>query len=178
MRKLTIFLFLISTLQLSAQKYVTKSGEISFYSETPMEKIEAVNKNVMAAYDASKQVVVVKVLLKSFRFEKALMEEHFNENYVESDDYPNSTFKGKLVDLPDASSKEIQTLRVKGKLKIHGVERDMSTSIKFQFIDNNIVVKGSFNIKIEDYNIDIPSAVIEKIAKNLEVTYNFNLKAM
>ena len=175
MKKLTIFIFLISSLQLSAQKYVTKSGEITFYSETPLEEIKAVNNKVMAAYDASKQVVVVKVLLKSFRFEKALMEEHFNENYVESDDYPTSTFKGKFVNIPDNTSKEIQALEVKGILKLHGVEHNISTSLKLQFTNNSVIAKGKFNINIEDYKIDIPSAVIDKIAKKLEVTYSFNL---
>jgi|LGOV01.1.fsa_nt_gb polyisoprenoid-binding protein YceI len=171
-------LLLLATIELFAQKYITKSGEVSFFSETPIEKIEAKNNNAMAAFDASTQVIVVKILLKSFRFEKALMQEHFNENYVESDQFPNSTFKGKFIDEPNLDSNELQNLKVSGKINIHGVEKEISTTIMFQVIDGIVNVKGKFNVNPADFDIDIPSAVVEKISTNLLVSFIFNLKAI
>ena len=94
-----LFIGLISTFSLQAQKYMTKNGNIKFYSETPMETIEATNNQVNAALDTQTGDLVFKVLIKSFQFEKALMQEHFNENYMESDKMPNSTFKGKVTNL-------------------------------------------------------------------------------
>ena len=88
-------------LEVSAQRYITKNGHIKFYSETPMETIEANNHQVNSALDIATGDFVFKVLMKSFEFEKALMQEHFNENYVESDKYPNATFKGKVLNISE-----------------------------------------------------------------------------
>ena len=178
MKKIFLLFILIYSINISAQKYVTKSGTIKFSSDAPFEKIEGVNNNVMSAIDVSKKIVVVKILIKSFKFEKALMEEHFNENYMESDDFPNSTFKGKFIDTPNMNTSEIQKLRVDGVISIHGKKKDISTIIDLKVEKNIVVVKGDFNIKLKDFAIDIPSAVTGKISDRLEVSFNFNLKAL
>ena len=96
-----IILFSISLTK--AQKYTTKSGTIHFSSETPMEKIDAVNRQVNSALDVATGNFVFKVLIRGFEFEKALMQEHFNENYMESETYPNSTFVGKVLNIKDVN---------------------------------------------------------------------------
>ena len=178
MKKVLLLIILMWSFSISAQKYVTKSGTLKFSSDAPLEKIEAVNSNVMSAIDISKKIIVVKVLIKSFKFEKALMEEHFNENYLESDEFPNSTFKGKFIDVPDMNSIVTQNLKVDGVISIHGKEKNISTVVEL-IVDGDVVsVKGKFDVKLEDFAIEIPSAVTGKISKNLEVFFNFNLKAL
>ncbi len=178
MKKIFLLFILMYSINISAQKYVTKSGTIKFSSDAPLEKIEGVNNNVMSAIDVSKKIVVVKILVKSFKFEKALLEEHFNENYMESDEFPNSTFKGKFIDAPNMNTSEVQKLRVDGVISIHGKKKDISTIVDLKVENNIVAVNGNFNIKLEDFAIDIPSAVTGKISDSLEVSFNFNLKAL
>ena len=103
MKKITLilFVFLAIAIQSNAQKYITKNGNITFYSDGSLEKIEARNNQVNSALNTETGDFVFKVLMKSFVFEKALMQEHFNENYVESDKFPNAMFKGKVTNIKD-----------------------------------------------------------------------------
>ena len=154
-----------------AQKSYTKSGKISFYSKAPLEKIEAVNKTVTAILDGKTGMVQFAVLMKGFEFEKALMQEHFNENYVESDKYPKASFAGvlqgneKILYTTDGSYQTI----VKGKLTLHGVTKDIETA------GSVIVIKGvpqlvaNFTIELADYKITIPSLVADKISKEVKL---------
>ena len=126
---LTAFIFSFIPFCTDAQRFITKTGFIKFYSDSPLEKIEAHNRQVNAAMDASTGDFVFRVLIKSFEFEKALMQEHFNENYLESDKFPNATFLGKVTNI-----KEINSARegnydalVEGKLTIHGVTQAVKT---------------------------------------------------
>ena len=130
--RLTFFIcitFLFGMYQASAQKYITKTGHIRFYSDAPLEKIEANNRQVNSALDAATGNFVFKVLMKSFEFEKALMQEHFNENYMESDKYPNSTFVGKVTNLStiDFQRQGKYPAEVDGKLTLHGVTKQGKT---------------------------------------------------
>src|SRR4030042_6695880 len=94
-----IILFLTLFFAANAQKYMTKNGYIGFFSHTPLEDIKADNNQVASVLDISTGEIVFQVLIKSFHFEKTLMEEHFNENYMESDKFPKSTFTGKIINL-------------------------------------------------------------------------------
>ncbi len=173
---LAIFMALISTI--SAQKFMTKNGYIKFYSETPMETIEAENTLVNSAYDHESSVFVFKVLMKSFEFEKALMQEHFNENYVESDVFPVATFKGKILNNSDidlSKTGEI-SVRVKGDLKIHGISQTVETKGTMMIEKGMIRAKSSFSLKPADYNIKIPGAVVKNIAESIELTVDIELK--
>lgn len=165
---------------LMAQKFVTKNGYIRFFSETPMESIEAVNNQVNAAYDYSSSKLVFKVLMKSFEFEKALMEEHFNENYVESDTYPNATFIGTVENNNevDLTKKGTSKVLVKGKLTIHGVTKEVEAEGEMIFDKDLIQAKAKFFVKPGDYNIKIPGAVVENIAEEIEVTVDVSMKKL
>ena len=164
---------------LSAQKYMTKNGHIRFYSETPVETIEAHNKQVNCALDSETGDFVFKILMKSFEFEKALMQEHFNENYAESDKYPNAMFKGKVTNIADIdfSVDGEYPAVIEGDLTIHGTTNKVKHSGTFTVKGGTIHGMAVFNVKPEDYKIKIPSAVTKKNADSMEVTVDVKLSA-
>jgi len=179
MRKITsilIFMLFVST-SVFSQKYLTKNGKISFFSDAPMEKIEALNSQVNAALNISNGELVFKVLMKSFIFEKALMQEHFNENYVESDKYPNSTFKGKIQNINniDFSKNGKHNVIVEGDLTIHGVTQKVKHPGTIEIKEGKIIAISKFMIALKDYNIKIPNNVLKNIAENIEISVNVNL---
>lgn len=171
--RIVVFAFLALAIQgVVAQKYVTKTGKIRFYSDTPVEKIEAVNNQVNSAVDLSNGLMVFKVLMKSFEFEKALMQEHFNENYIESDKFPNATFKGTVAGLSqiDFTKNGKHNVEVEGDLTIHGVTQKVKTSGILEGKDGKITGHCVFTLAVKDYGISIPSAVTKNIAETVEVT--------
>ncbi len=155
-----------------AQKYITKNGKIDFYSDAPMEKVEGKNNQVKAALDATTGDIVFQVLITSFEFKQALMQEHFNENYMESTKFPNSTFKGKVINLKDInfSKNGKYTAVIEGDLNIHGTTKKVKQSGTLEVKDGKIIAYSKFNLTIKDYNISIPSAVAGKIAEQVQVT--------
>lgn len=171
-----IVLFAASAL--FAQKYITKNGHISFYSETPLEKIEAHNKQVNSALDVTTGDFVFKLLMKSFEFEKALMQEHFNENYVESDKYPNAEFKGKVVDHTKIDFKKNgkHDVIVEGDLTIHGVTKKVKEKGSLEIKDGKIMANSTISVKPADYEIKIPKAVVANIAETMDVKVNATLE--
>lgn len=161
----------------SAQKYMTRTGKVTFFSSTPVENIEAINNEAACVVDAASGEMAFVVPIKSFKFEKALMQEHFNENYLESDKYPKADFKGKITNLGDVNFAKDGTYNVKssGKMTIHGVTRDV-------VIPGTVTVKGGavtatskFNVKTADYKIKVPDMVSSKIAEAIEVTVSSSL---
>lgn len=186
MKKSTKFLFIAiiaitASFTVQAQKYMTKNGSIRFYSETPIETIEATNNQVNAALDSQTGDLVFKVLIKSFQFEKALMQEHFNENYMESDKFPNSTFVGKVTNLSaiDFSKEGAYEATIDGDLTIHGVTKKISEKGTFT-VKAGDKTHGicKFNVKPADYSIKIPGAVVKNIAETIEVTVDIELSKM
>lgn len=180
MKKIT-FLFVLGvlvTLSGFSQRFMTKNGTVRFYSIASLEKIEAVNQQVNAALDASSGDFVFKILIKSFQFKNTLMQEHFNENYLESDKIPNATFVGKITNIKDINlTKEGNCpVNVDGKLTIHGVTRDVHETGKIQVTGNMIMAKAIFDVTLADYNITIPKTVINNIAKNVEISVDVSLE--
>ncbi len=171
-RLITLTFFAMLVLSVSAQKYMTKNGFISFFSHTPMEDIKAENNQVASVLDASAGEIVFQVLINSFHFERALMEEHFNENYMESEKYPKASFKGKISDPKTVDFKKNGTYDVviEGDLTIRDVTKKMSVKGTVEVITGGVNANAKFIIAPEDFNIKIPSVVREKIAKTLEVT--------
>lgn len=174
MKKVIIFvLFLASCYGTFAQdKYISKSGHIWFYSKTPVEIIEAHNNQVATVLSSTKGTIAFDVIIKSFKFERALMEEHFNENYMESSKYPKCTFSGKFVDFDLNNLKKSGSYNVviEGELTMHGITKHIKQNGVIEVKDGKIHAKSKFNIKPEDFNIQIPGLVRDKIAKNMETT--------
>lgn len=162
-----------------SQRYMTKNGYIRFYSEAPLENIEAHNRQVNSALDASTGDLVFKVLMQSFEFEKALMQEHFNENYVESHTFPASTFKGKVVNISeiDFNTPGEYPAVIEGDLTIHGVTQPVKHDGTFTVKEDGKVQGTSvFFVKVADYDIKIPGAVANNIAEEIEVTVDVALE--
>jgi hypothetical protein len=173
MKRLLLFTFFLSIiLAANAQKFMTKNGFISFYSHTPMEDIKADNNQVVGVLDISTGEMVFQALIKSFHFDRALMEEHFNENYMESDKIPKSVFKGKITNLAsvDFTKNGTYNVTVEGDLTIHDVTNKISTKGTIEVISGGINANSKFNIVPEDYKIVIPGVVRDKFDKSLAVT--------
>ncbi len=170
---LLVFVFL----QITAQKYYTKEGVISFYSNAPLEKITATNTKATSIFDMETGAIEWAILIKAFEFKKALMEEHFNENYLESSKYPKSTFKGTIKNIQqiDFSKDGEYMTNIVGRLTIHGVEKEVSTEAKFTVSNGKIIGQSELTVLVADYNIDIPALVRDNIAKevliNIEASY-------
>jgi len=162
------------------QKYITKTSHVWFYSHTPMEDIEAHNRQVVSSLDASTGDVAFLLLVKSFEFKRALMQEHFNENYMESDKLPKASFKGKITNIKQVDFKKdgIYSAEVTGDLMIHGVTKSVTYKGTFTIKGSTITADAKFVIIPQDYGIKIPSLVENKIAKEIPVTvealYNSN----
>lgn len=173
-----LFVLMAFVLVTNAQQTITKIGSISFYSDGPLEKIEAHNTQVNSALNTETGAFVFKVLMKSFVFEKALMQEHFNENYVESDKFPNSTFKGKVINAVgiDFSKNGKYEANIEGDLIIHGITKNIKEKGTFNVSDDGIHGESKFMIKLADFDISIPGAVTGKIAEEIEISVDVMLK--
>lgn len=168
-------LLIIAITGISAQKYFTKSGEITFTSEAPLEKIEAFNNNVTSVLDLESGRMEFAVLIKSFHFEKALMEEHFNENYMESGKHPKSVFKGSIQNLSEVNFSENgkYPVKVEGDLTIHGETKPISADGIIEVDSGQIMATSEFTVLVADYEIKIPKVVRDNIAR--EVTIHVSL---
>ena len=151
--------------------YMTRNGKVSFFSKTPLENIEAVNNEVTSILNSQTGEIVFAILIKSFHFERALMEEHFNENYMESTKMPKSTFQGKITNLPSIDLKKSGNYPavVEGDLTIHGVKKHITSSGTITVESEKISVTAALNLKPDDYDIAIPSLVADKIAETIDV---------
>src|SRR5215217_2290152 len=175
MKRISLFIvgFLLLTSLVQAQgKYFTKSGRITFYSNAPLEDIEASTKTAAAILDAGTGTVQFSVLMKSFEFKKALMQEHFNENYIESDKFPNGDFKGTIVNNSEInySKPGTYTAKVQGKLTIHGVTKDVATTGTVVVAPDGLKTASVFNVTLKDFNIKRPSLVKDKLSNNIQIT--------
>ena len=169
-RQIINLVFLLTCFSVNAQKYIAKDGVISFFSEAPMEDISAVNKKVSAVFDASNSDLVFQLKISEFIFPKALMQEHFNENYLESDIYPISTFTGILVENKDSKA------TVEGDLTIHGRTNRIKVDGVMIKNKNSAIISAEFAVKLKDYNIKIPTIVMYKIAEEIDVKVNIELR--
>lgn len=170
---ITIFCVVLSYSSNAQTKFFTKTGKINFYSETIVEDIRATNTEVLSIIDTNNGDMAISILMNLFNFPKKLMQEHFNENYVESEKYPKSTFKGKILNFSNLNKKEALQTKVKGVLTIHGVSQEVLIPTVIKNKKGAIVMEGKFIVKLEDYKIKIPKIVIKKIAEEIEVSYSF-----
>jgi polyisoprenoid-binding protein YceI len=161
-------------------KFFTKTGKIEFFSKSSMEDIAAKNKTVTAVIDSKSGAIQFAVQMKGFEFEKKLMQEHFNENYVESSKFPKGEFKGTITNNGDINYTKdgTYTAKVKGKLTMHGVTKDVETSGTVKVAGGKVDVNSEFNILLSDYNISIPAVVKEKVSNSIKVTVDCKLEPL
>jgi len=174
---LLISLTFFSLFSFSQEKFISRNGLIQFIASTPLETIDPVNNHVSCILDTENGNLVFQMKMISFKFEKALMEEHFNEKYVESDKFPKSTFVGKIQNWDDFIwNGTEQNIVVKGKIIIHGIEKAIIVKGLIGTSKSTISLSSSFDIIISDFGIEIPRLVRDKISETVKVEVNVTLK--
>jgi len=169
------FLLWLMALQASAQKFVSERGVITFFSSATLEDISAKNSKVTSIINVSTFEVAFSVPIDKFQFEKKLMQQHFNERYLESDKFPKSTFVGKVEGF-EAASTSVQKVNVTGKLTIHGITNQVSIPGTIEMTTTTLTAKAKFIIKLADYKVEIPQLLWQNIAEQVEVAVEISYK--
>lgn len=177
---LIVALLAIITVPAFARKFMSRTARVTFFSGTSLQNIEAKNNEAACLLDADSGTVEFIIPIRSFKFEKALMEEHFNENYMESNEFPKAIFKGKVNGMSsvDFSKNGAYPVSATGKMTIHGVTKEVTIGGTILIRDREPLISSKFDIECSDYEIKIPSVVASKIAKTIEVTLNAPLKGL
>lgn len=168
---LLITIMLFTGMMGKAQIYIGKTCDISFFSKGPIEDIYAINKSSKPILNAATNEVAMKITIKAFVFEDKLMEEHFNEKYLESDIYPHATFAGKINEkITDFKKDGINNVTITGKLNMHGVEKEITINA-VAIVKNQIIsFETKFFVALKDYKIEVPKLVSQNIAEVIEIT--------
>lgn len=177
MKKILLLCMFFVVGTISAQKYFTKTGETDFKASVDaFEPVEAKSNSTTAILKVDNGDLAALLFMKSFHFKVALMEEHFNENYMDSDKFPKATFRGNLKDfnMSDLSS-TATAYKLSGTLTIRGKAKEIETTATVSKDGDKIIVQSVFTVKPQDFDIDIPSIVRNKIAKEINVTLNYEL---
>jgi hypothetical protein len=179
MKKIIPFVSLIGLLFLShnsfAQLMKSDKSTVSFYSKTPLEDIDAKNTSVVSVMNTTSKELQIQVVAKGFVFKSALMQEHFNENYMESEKYPVSTFKGKINEEVDFIKEGITKVTATGKLTLHGVTKEITITGTVTIKGTALTIDAKFPVKLEDYDIKVPSLYVKNIAEVIDVTMSTTL---
>ena len=171
-----VLLILLSSEAL-AQLYKSSGGEIRFFSEAPLEDIEATSTEAGSIFDSGTGDIVFSIPMSSFQFDKSLMQSHFNDQYVESDKYPKSKFKGNIKGF-DRSKDGKQNVSCAGELTIHGVIQNVSADGTILFKNGKVEIESVFNLTVEDFDIEIPKLLWQNIAEVVEVTVSLEYKEL
>jgi hypothetical protein len=169
-------MLVVCSFQEKGSIYTCRNGQASFLSDAPLEMIKASSKNLAGAINISDRSFSFLVPTKSFEgFNSSLQKTHFNEDYMESDTYPNSTFKGKIIEEVDLTVPGTYKIRAKGKMYIHGVENDRIVRCDLIVSEKKIDVTATFTVFLADHKIGIPSILNQKIAEEIKVEISFSL---
>jgi hypothetical protein len=158
-----------------AQLMKGDKSSASFFSKTPLEDIDAKNTNIVSVMNKNTKDIQIQVVIKGFVFKSALMQEHFNENYMESEKFPISTFKGKLNETIDFAKEGTTKVTVSGKLDMHGVTKEVTIPGTITIKGESLTIDTRFPVKLEDYNIKVPSLYVKNIAETVDVTLTSTL---
>ena len=172
---LITFVFLGTFFPLFAQRYVAENGFISFFSQAPVENIKADNNKVTSLFSAENGTIAFSVPIKEFQFEKKLMQQHFNDKYMESDRFPRSTFAGKVTGY-SLSSSGLQSVRAKGKITIHGIVKEIDVPGTLEVKNGNLIIKTKFKVLNKDYGIVIPQILWKNVSEEIEIAIDMTYK--
>ena len=183
MKKLFVIIAagLISVSSLMAQdKFFTKSGRITFFSKAPLENIDANHKSVTCVLDTKTGNMQFAVLMKGFEFEKALMQEHFNENYVESHKFPKAEFKGQVVNNAEVNYTKDGTYsaKVKGTLTMHGQTKEVETIGSVVVRSGKVQASAEFTVLLSDFKIEIPKVVRDNVSNTVKINVDCSLEPL
>ncbi len=181
MKNLILIFAAIVTLNCTAtaQNHITKNGKVSFFSKTDIENIDAVNNQAMSVLNTQNGDIVFSILINGFLFKKALMQEHFNENYMESTKFPKGSFKGSITDISKVNFNKDGTynVSVKGDLNLHGETKNITVPAVIQVKAKKISANATFNVSVDDFKISIPKVVENNISKTIEIKVDCNYEA-
>jgi hypothetical protein len=168
-------IWIVAVLTVQGQGFQTVDSEISFYSSAPLEDIRAVNKEGSGLFNAETGALAFRIPINGFQFRKSLMQQHFNEKFMESEKYPNATFEGKLEGY-DMQRSGPQQVEANGRMSIHGVRKTVNIEGQFTVSGESLLMYAVFDVRLEDYDIDIPKVVFLNIAEVVEVTVAFTFQ--
>ncbi|WP_415060648.1 YceI family protein [Flavobacterium sp.] len=177
-KNLTLLLLVITVSAFAQDKMITKTGKITFEASVPsFEEVKATNESVSCVLNTKTGEIAALALQKFFRFRIALMEEHYNENYVESDKFPKATFKG-IIEKFSATNldKNGKDFIIKGTLELHGKSKEIQITAKISKTDKGIEIKSDFAVNADDFAIEIPSIVSKKVSKKVNIKLDFTVK--
>ena len=174
MKNTILLALLFIGFQSKAQLFMTTNGEVSIFSKTPMENIDAVNKSVSSIINTATNEVAVQMRITNFVFPNKLMQEHFNENYLESEKFPSATFKGKIKETVDLTLAGTYPITASGTATIHGVTRPIDLKGTIISTGTSLALTCAFEVKLVDYKVDIPKIVFAKIAEVIKVSSKIN----
>ncbi len=174
MKKIFLLALLFVGFQSKAQLFMTTTGEVSFFSKTPLEDIDAVNKSVSSIINTETNEVAVQMRVTNFVFPNKLMQEHFNENYLESEKFPSATFKGKIKESVDLTVAGTYPITAAGSATIHGVTRPIELKGTIVSTGTSLALTCAFEVKLVDYKVAIPKIVFAKIAEVIKVSSKIN----
>jgi hypothetical protein len=170
MKSLITIIMLAASWMVQAQIVTSHSARLSFFSEAPIENIKAESNTGVSALNLSTETIYFKVPMRSFEFKKSLMQEHFNENYLESSKYPFAEFNGKIIEQVDLTKDGTYPVTVQGELNIHGVKKNYTVKAELKVTEGEISANSTFPVKLVDHEIKIPRLVIKNIAEIVQVT--------
>ena len=168
-------ILIISSLISSGQKYTAEKSSISFFSDAAIEDITAENVKGASVFNSASGDIAFSIPIAEFQFAKSLMQEHFNEKYMDSEKYPKATFQGKITGF-DPNATSIQNVKAGGELAIHGQKNAIDVPGTIEKLGEKLVMKSKFIVKLEDYKIKIPQLMWQNIAEQVEVTVEFTYK--
>jgi polyisoprenoid-binding protein YceI len=156
--------------------FTVSTGTVSFRSDAPLELIKASSNQLKGIFAAERKQFAFKISVNTFQgFNSPLQQEHFNENYLESDKYPYATFEGKIIEDIDFHQEGMYSVRAKGNLTIHGISQERIIKCFLNIKNGIISVKSNFTVLLEEYNITIPKVVHEKLASEIKVEVKVDL---
>ncbi|MDN5289472.1 MAG: polyisoprenoid-binding protein [Mucilaginibacter sp.] len=172
-----ILLVWFSNNQTSQDIYVCKNAKINLFSSAPLEDIDATSNGGTSVFNASTGDLAFSVPIRSFQFQKSLMQEHFNENYMESDKFPNASFKGKVQEKIDVQKDGSFPVNVTGVFEVHGVKQNRTIKGTINISKGAVSLSSAFTVACKDHQIEIPKLVFQKIAETIQVKVAANYTA-
>lgn len=177
MRFRLLTLSILLSYPLLAQQFKSVEGHVTFFSDAAIEDIAATNEKATSIFNLSTGEIAFLITITDFQFEKSLMREHFNEKYMESNKFPKATFKGKVMGF-DQNVAGVQQVSAKGTISIHGRSKEIDVKGSMEKQGSLLLLKSTFMVELEDFEIKIPKLLWQNIAERVEVKVDFTYKSI
>lgn len=174
---LLLFLFPFVLVAQKNEQYFTRQGQVTFFSYTSVENIQAINNQSFSIIDVNSGEIAVSILMRAFKFKKSLMHEHFNVSYIESDLYPKATFEGKIINF-DSSEEQSQTRIIKGNFTLRGKTKPIEFKVQITKNNNIYSISGDLKVEVKDYDIKIHPLIEPNIAKTIKASFSFQYNTL